>query len=211
MAKSLRIKRTTYEKQVIKDINKLNYNIRRRLKNVEKHEITKQYQTIKNKFEKLDKSVYKKNIEQLEKLRNKLRYMNSLKSTSVKGMKKAKKAEKKAEEMAEDLREKAGIKPTDNAYKDTKDIRDIIMGIYNRLVEESGWWERGYKSQVREDITTLLFDYDLSSDEVLEYMRKKLKDLYESDDDTYTSVDDEWNIKYKDYFDDSDNNDTNLY
>lgn len=178
--KKPRVRRSTYEKQVIKEINQLNYNIRRRLVNVEKHEVTSQYSKIKNKFIKLDKSVANKNIDQLEKLRNKLRYMNSLKSTSVKGMKKAKKAEEKADEIFEEIRKKAKIKPTDTAYKDTKDIRDIIKDIYNRLLEEGAWWEKGYGSQVRQDIQDLLTDWNMSPDEIYKYLKKKLDDLYEN-------------------------------
>lgn len=170
--------RSSYEKQVIKEINQLNYNIRRRLVNVEKHEVTSQYSKIKNKFVKLDKSVANKTIDQLEKLRNKLRYMNSLKSTSVKGMKKAKKAEDKANEIFEEIQRKAKIKPTENAYKDTKEIRDIINEIYDRLLEEGGWWEKGYGSQVRQDIQDLLTDWNMPPDEIYKYLKKKLDDLY---------------------------------
>lgn len=176
--KKPRVRRSSYEKQVIKEINQLNYNIRRRLVNVEKHEVTSQYSKIKNKFVKLDKSVANKTIDQLEKLRNKLRYMNSLKSTSVKGMKKAKKAEDKANEIFEEIQRKAKIKPTENAYKDTKEIRDIINEIYDRLLEEGGWWEKGYGSQVRQDIQDLLTDWNMPPDEIYKYLKKKLDDLY---------------------------------
>lgn len=196
--KKPRVRRSSYEKQVIKEINQLNYNIRRRLVNVEKHDVTSQYSKIKNKFVKLDKSVANKTIDQLEKLRNKLRYMNSLKSTSVKGMKKAKKAEDKADEIFEEIRKKAKIKPTDTAYKDTKDIRDIIKDIYNRLLEEGAWWEKGYGSQVRQDIQDLLTDWNMPPDEIYKYLKKKLDDLYENGGE-YHGIYDPYDI-------DSDNN-----
>lgn len=187
VVKKPRVKRSTYEKQVIKEINQLNYNIRRRLVNVEKHEVTSQYYKIKNKFIKLDKSVANKNIDQLEKLRNKLRYVNSLKSTSVKGMKKAKKAEEKADEIFEEIQRKAKIMPTDNAYKDTKEIRNMINDIYNRLLEEGAWWEKGYSSQVRQDIQDLLLDFNLAPEYIFSYIRHKLNVLYENGDD-YVSI-----------------------
>lgn len=199
--KKPRVRRSSYEKQVIKEINQLNYNIRRRLKNVEKHEVTSQYSKIKNKFVKLDKSVANKTIDQLEKLRNKLRYMNSLKSTSVKGMKKAKKAEEKADEIFEEIREKAKIKPTDTAYKDTKNIRDVIKEIYNRLLEEGAWWEKGYASQVRQDIQDLLTDWNWTPDEIYKYLKDKLDDLYENGGD-YEGVYDPFDV---------DDDYTNLY
>lgn len=201
--KKPRVRRSNYEKQVIKDINQLNYNIRRRLKNVEKHEVTSQYSKIKNKFVKLDKSVANKTIDQLEKLRNKLRYMNSLKSTSVKGMKKAKKSEDKANEIAEEIQRKANIKPTENAYKDTKSIRDMINEIYNRLLEEGAWWEKGYASQVRRDIIDLLLDFNLPPDYIYGYIKDKLDRLYENGDDYYGIYDDPIGIDYdSDQFDD---------
>lgn len=192
-----KIKRSAYEKQVIKDINKLNYNIRRRLVNVEKHEVTRRYPKIKESFVKLDKSVGKKTIDQLEKLRNKLRYINSLKSTSVKGMKKAKENEKKADKFYEELRRKAKIKPTDSAYKDTKSLREIIDSIYDRLLEEGAWWEKGYGSSVRQDIRDLLTDWNMSEDEIYKYMKNKLDNLYETGED-YITYEDEFKIPYDD-------------
>lgn len=192
-----KIKRSAYEKQVIKDINKLNYNIRRRLVNVEKHEVTRRYPKIKESFVKLDKSVGKKTIDQLEKLRNKLRYINSLKSTSVKGMKKAKENEKKADKFYEELRRKAKIKPTDSAYKDTKSLREIIDSIYDRLLEEGAWWEKGYGSAVRQDIRDLLTDWNMSEDEIYKYMKNKLDNLYETGED-YITYEDEFKIPYDD-------------
>ncbi len=198
-SKHVKVKRTVYEKQVIKEINQLNYNIRRRLVNVEKHDTTAQYSTIKNKFVKLDKSVAGKSAEALERLRNKLRYLNSLKSTSVKGMKKAKKAEKKAEEYFEDLREKAGIKPTDSAYNDTKDIRNLINEIYNKLLEEGGWWEKGYSSAVRGDIETMLTSWYASPEEIIDYLRKKLDHLYETGE--YEPLKDTWEDENDDFED----------
>lgn len=172
--------RSQKEKEIQSDIFKLRHNISRRLTRIEKSgTYTQYYEKIKSDYEQLLYTTKGLDISQLRTLRQELRYINSLKSTTIKGSKETIINQEKLKDLYKDIEQKSLLQDKDALKDEIKKIN----ALYNRLVEENGIWEK-FKYQIKEDISYLKYNRNMSEVEIYETIKRKLDDLYiEYDED----------------------------
>lgn len=181
-------KRTIEEKSIISEIRNTNKIINKRLINIKQ---TSKLSTFTDKISNEMKSYKGKNISQLSirklrVLRNRLKYVNKLKSTTKKGNNKNVKREDNYKKRLQNIIDK--MTPDELKDKITRndngavidvanEILDKIENLYNKLCEEFGLWDK-FKYEILEDMQTLVL-CGYSDDEILQMMQDKLDILYE--------------------------------
>lgn len=188
--------RSELEKTIQSDIFKLRHNISRRLARIEKSGThTQYYEKIKSDYEKLLYTTKGLDLSQLRNLRQELRYINSLKSTTIKGTKETIVNQEKLKDLYKDIEQRSLSQDKDALKNEIKQI-DVL---YNRLVEENGIWEK-FRYQIKEDISYLKYNRNMSEVEIYETLKTKLDNLYreydELDLEDYITEEEEFDTYY---------------
>ena len=182
--------RTLEEKNLIKDINNLKRNIERRFFNIEKRGLyspslekykyqvgRKDYEydenLLKNKKRFYDASVKGKNVTQLQTIYNRLKYINDLKTSTLKGA-------KKFQEKVEPLLNKVFKHDYYEKGEDDKKIyRNKVFELYGKFVDEKFLLEK--------------FRYEIL-DYIEENIEKSEEELRDELNDLYNELDKEQSI-----------------
>ena len=181
--------RTSKQKSLISEINKYKRDINKRLKDIKRtnkmssftSKIASEMQPFKNK------NISKLNERKLTILRNRLKYVNNLKSTTEQGNIRALKREENYKKRLDKVINKIR---SQNPYEDkvtrndsgavvdvAREVLEKVESLYNKLVEENGIWEK-FRYEIIEDLQTLVLT-GYNDDEILSMMDEKIQSQYE--------------------------------
>lgn len=172
-----KITRGPVEKELIRQIHKNAYNFLRRIARVQAKFGTTQaiIKWQKSKYYKDNPTFKIKGLgrKELQDMLHEIKQLNAMKTSTIKGVKRFRK-------MQEDLNRIYNTLGSEYGKK--------IDVLYSKLVEENRFWEK-YKYEIR-DAIEYCYNQGMSDDEILEFLKERLDELYEEVEDRPIKMED---------------------